>query len=168
MRNVISKEQVEAILEYRPEKGDFLWKVSRGPARAGQVAGAIFSVNTPWPYWQIKINHKVYLAHRLVWLMEHGEMPSYIDHIDSNGLNNHISNLRKCDMSQNIANSRTSKKNTSGFKGVSWEKDSGKWLASIRYRRRKYRLGNFDSKEEAAAMYLAMAKDLFGEFARVG
>ena len=71
-------------------------------------------------------------------------------------------------MSQNIANSRTSKKNTSGFKGVSWEKDSGKWLASIRYRRRKYRLGNFDSKEEAAAMYLAMAKDLFGEFARVG
>ena len=162
MRNIITKEEVEEILEYRPEKGDFLWKVSRGRMQAGQIAGATNFYN----YRHISINGKLYKVHRLVWLMEYGELPDYIDHIDGNGLNNHISNLRSCDMSQNIANSRSSKNNTSGFKGVSWDKKTGKWLSSIKCGRRAHNLGRFDTKEEAAAMYLAVARNLFGQFAR--
>ncbi len=51
--------------------------------------------------------------------------------------------------------------NTSGFKGVSWDKRIGKWVAHIQHNRKQTNLGSFDTKEEAYAAYEAARDKLF-------
>lgn len=47
--------------------------------------------------------------------------------------------------------SKISDNNTSGIKGVSFYKKSGKWRAQIRYNYKNYHLGLFEDIEDAAA-----------------
>lgn len=90
-----------------------------------------------------------------------------IDHRDRNGLNNQKSNLRRASKSQNAANSKTRSDNTSGFKGVSWEKSKQRWCAALHYLGFRYQIGRFTTKEEAAFAYGLTALAAFGEFARL-
>jgi hypothetical protein len=88
------------------------------------------------------------------------------DHINCNKLDDRKSNLRICTNSQQRQNCPIRKDNTSGFKGVSFNKDVRKWEAYINCNRVRTRLGFHDSPEEAAYAYDNMARKLFGEFAR--
>jgi hypothetical protein len=87
------------------------------------------------------------------------------DHIDHDGLNNQIANLRKCTQTQNRANQRRSKNNTSGAKGVRWHPVARKWQARITVKRQELYLGLFLNKTDASAAYDAAALRYFGEFA---
>ncbi len=89
-----------------------------------------------------------------------------IDHKDGNGLNNVRTNLREATHAQNLANS-TSRRGSSRFKGVSWYKRRGKWVAYVNCTGEHYHLGYFDDEVEAARAYDEKAKELFGEFARL-
>ena len=89
-----------------------------------------------------------------------------IDHRDGNSKNNRLSNLRLSTHSENAANRRRYRNNASGFKGVSLEARTGKWMAKITKDGRTYFLGRFPTAEEAHAAYAAKARELFGEFAR--
>jgi hypothetical protein len=82
-------------------------------------------------------------------------------------LNNTDENLRRATRSQQVINRRRGRNNTSGYKGVSWHKASGKWRASIRVDGRQIHLGLFDTPELAYAAYCAAAIKYHGEFARV-
>jgi len=53
--------------------------------------------------------------------------------------------------------------NTSGYLGVSWHKSANKWTANIARNGEKFRLGLFDTKEEAHAAYLAKEVELATE-----
>jgi len=88
-----------------------------------------------------------------------------VDHIDGNTLNNQKSNLRLADRHQNGCNAITSKRNTSGFKGVSKGK-SGRWIAQISCKRKWFWLGSYATKKEAAVAYDVAAMMLHGEFAK--
>lgn len=90
------------------------------------------------------------------------------DHQYGNGLNNHSDNLRLVTHQQNGMNAQRSSKNTSGFKGVSWNKALNKWRAYIGYNGKHIHLGYFDTKEEAHEAYCAKAIELFGDFANFG
>ena len=94
----------------------------------------------------------------------HGEN---IDHIDRDGFNNKKSNLRPATVSQNQANSKISKINTSGYKGVWWRKNRNRWIAEIRIGGRKKHLGGFRTKEDAAKAYNKAAFLLFGPYANL-
>lgn len=83
-----------------------------------------------------------------------------VDHINGDALNNCRSNLRLATTAQNLANRRMRRNNKSGFKGVTINKKSGKYTASIVIK-------TFDTAEEAAKMYDRLAKVAFGEFARL-
>jgi hypothetical protein len=90
-----------------------------------------------------------------------------VDHKDGNGLNNQRNNLRLATPSQNGANSRRSKRNTSGYKGVIWNKRNKRWQVRIMVERRMVSVGYFIDIEDAAIAYANAASKYFGEFARV-
>lgn len=121
-------------------------------------------------YYQVRIFGRLYRCHRIIWEMFHGPIPegSQIDHRDTNRANNKIDNLRLATNSQNCANRGPNKrKETSGFKGVSWRPDRKKWRAYIVKQQKQVALGNFDSELEAAKAYNQAAIVLFGEFAKL-
>jgi len=90
-----------------------------------------------------------------------------IDHEDRNPLNNQRDNLRSATRSQNKANGKIPKNNTSGYKGVSWDKATQKWYAKITVNKKQINLGRFINKEDAARAYDRAAIKYFGEFARL-
>lgn len=72
----------------------------------------------------------------------------------------------KCLEGTNIRNltMKTPKSNTSGIKGVTWDKSRCKWLAQIRFKGKLYYLGRYDTKEEAGNVRKIAEDKLFGEF----
>jgi hypothetical protein len=88
-----------------------------------------------------------------------------VDHIDRDKLNNCRNNLRICTGFQNTANIAKSKRNTSGYKGVSFEKSKNRWKASTRIGKRCITLGLFKTIEEAAHAYDRASRKYRGEFA---
>ena len=88
-----------------------------------------------------------------------------VDHINHNGLDNRRCNLRLATATENIANSRTRRDNSSGMKGVDWRADKGCWRAQITVNGKAKSLGHFASRDEAAAAYRAAAQQHFGQFA---
>lgn len=83
------------LLDYDPDTGIFRWKRnSAARSTALRNAGHIARSNGK-EYIRIGIDHEKYYAHKLAWLYVHGFMPSFIRHIDGNGLNNKLSNLTK-------------------------------------------------------------------------
>jgi hypothetical protein len=89
----------------------------------------------------------------------------WIDHISRNKLDNRRRNLRYVTPQQNSYNCGISKNNSTGYKGVYFDKARGKYQAEITCSRQKYHLGRFNSAVEAAKAYNQKAIELFGEYA---
>lgn len=88
----------------------------------------------------------------------------FVDHRDRNGINDTFENMRYASHRDNCRNRGIRKDNISGYRGVSWNEQMGKWQASI-YDRKMYYLGWYDDPVEAAIAYDVAAKERFGEFA---
>jgi hypothetical protein len=86
----------------------------------------------------------------------------FIDHINGNSLDNRKSNLRICAPSENSGNSRGHRDSLTGYKGVTFDKQRQKWVATIQGRF----LGRFEKIEDAGLAYDLAAKKVFGEFAK--
>ncbi len=99
--------------------------------------------------------------HRIILNAQRGQ---YVDHIDNDTLNNCRANLRLCTQSQNQANRRKHRNNTSGYKGVTRRGD--RWHARIEVRGRVIHLGYHDSAERASRVYDHAAMRFFGAYAR--
>ena len=125
MENSLTKNFLLDVLDYIPETGMLLQKKKRPKVKVGSIAGVV----TPRGYRYIQLNGRKYAAHRLVWFIEYGCFPSlFIDHIDGNKLNNHISNLREVTIKQNNENRGAQKNNKIGIKGVSYNKKLKKYI----------------------------------------
>jgi len=88
-----------------------------------------------------------------------------VDHRNHDGLDNRRSNLRIASGSQNIANSRRSDLNVTGYIGVSFSKRH-KSKPYIVYCQHNY-IGSYATAEEAGRAYDEIAREVFGEFARL-
>ena len=117
-------------------------------------------------YIKISINKKPYQGHRLAFLYMTGKFPHDLtDHIDGNGTNNKWNNLRLANRLQNLANRKINTNNTSGFKGVYFDKRDKRYYARIGFNG-DLNLGRFSTPEEAHIAYCKAAKEYFGEYAR--
>ena len=91
-----------------------------------------------------------------------------VDHIDSNRLNNNLSNLRWCTNFQNSYNrNKQSSKTSSKYKGVFWKKQNQKWAAQVRFEGKAYYLGYFNDEKKAALAYNTAALNFFKTFAKL-
>lgn len=161
MRNpAMTQEELKSILNYNSETGKFQW-VSMKWKRSNRVGSKKSN-----GYMQVAIGGKVYYQHRLAWLYMTGEMPdSEIDHINGIRDDNRWCNLRLATSSQNGMNTALSSVNTSGVKGVSWDKRNKKWCATIKIDRRTIWLGRHLSIESAKKAIARARKRIHGEFA---
>ena len=129
---------------------------------------------------RVKIGDKVstILMHRQIMELSFGDSIC-VDHINGNRLDNQKSNLRVCSHTENLHNSKISKRNKSQAKGVfhqciKYETKKGVvckyyWRASIMFNKELIYLGCFpDTKEgfkQAKNAYNDAAKKYYGEFA---
>ncbi|MCZ2077923.1 MAG: HNH endonuclease [Bryobacterales bacterium] len=90
-----------------------------------------------------------------------------VDHRNGNGLDNRRSNLRLATTSENNRNVRRNRRNTSGYKGVSFFKETHKWRAQIRVNRKMLHLGLFDTPELAYEAYCQASRKYHGDFGNV-
>lgn len=166
MSQPIDAYRVRELLDYDPETGKLTWRLGgKGTGGKGSIAGYMWRSNRGGPYQLIKLDGKNFRAHRLAWIYVHGRWPAAeIDHIDGNGLNNKISNLREATRSENNHNRCVMSNNRSGLKGAIWDGCKKKWRAIITINGRRKFLGAFDTAAEAHAVYIAAAKEHHGDF----
>ena len=149
---MLSQQYLQSIIKYCPDTGQFWWAVDRkGPRKAGDIAGGDHSVGSN-TYREIRIDGVLYLGHRLAWLYTYGCFPcgeKEIDHIDGDGTNNRLSNLREVTSSENKQNLSLRSDNTSGVVGVNWHRAAKKWMASIGFQGRNVHLGLFEDFYDA-------------------
>jgi len=115
-------------------------------------------------YVRTMIDRKIISIHSIIMagLLSSG---LEVDHKDHNTFDNRKQNLRVCTRSQNMMNKEITKNNTSGFKGVSFNKDTQRWMACLRKADKFIYLGLHNTATEAARIYNDAAVEYFGEFA---
>lgn len=107
-------------------------------------------------------NRRIIYLHRVILKTEKGEVS---DHINGNKLDNRKVNLRKCTTAQNIRNRKVGKNNTTGYKGISWNRRDSLWYAHVTLNRVSVYAGCGKTKEIAAKAYNKKAQELHGAFA---
>lgn len=132
-----------------------------------------------WAHWDQKGNcfyavRKGWVDRKSVMVRMHREIlglpqtnPQKGDHKNGTTLDNRRHNLRPATTTENQQNSRKPVTNTSGYKGVSFHKASGKWVAQIMVDGKKKHLGLFATPQLAYAAYCAAALRHHGRFARL-
>lgn len=86
--------------------------------------------------------------HRLILGLPKGNVPE-VDHKNGNRLDNRRSNIRVATRFQNAQNLKVRSDNKSGFRGVCYLKEYGKWKAEMVVGKTNRRTGYFDTAEEA-------------------
>ena len=130
------------------QKPNYVWYASRDETRVDGSRSTVF-------------------MHRLIAEMAGMDMSQVINHRDGDGLNNQTGNLRSATTAQSIQNQRMKRNNTSGYRGVNWNRPNRKWMALIMADGKRFNLGCYPSKVEAALAYDAAARLHHGEFARL-
>lgn len=161
---MLTQERLKELLHYDPETGAWTWLISlRGPIRAGMQAGTVAHNG----YLAIKIAGRVYGAHRLAFLYMLGRYPvGVVDHANRIRHDNAWHNLRECSQSENLANAVPHSQSGAPYKGISFDKRRGKWVASISAHKKRKHLGQFDTPEAAHDAYRAAAQAHYGQYAR--
>jgi hypothetical protein len=147
---IITSERLNELLFVNPQNGVFIWRSNTGgKGKKHKEAGTLMFNG----YLKIGIDNKEYLAHRLMWLYVYGEFPkTNIDHIDRCRSNNSILNLRLATPKQNAENMFRTSTNTSGYRGVHFNKrlQSKPWSANIMHNKKTIHIGYFQTAEEAS------------------
>lgn len=156
---MLTVERLKQLLHYDPETGVWTRIKSAGRYPVGSIVGCVQKHG----YHTIKVDKKLYLAHRLVYFYMCGEWPqSEIDHRDLDKTNNKWSNLRCSTRPLNLANQAVRKTNKLGIKGV--HEVRGRFRALHKNKH----LGYFRTVEEASAAYAKAATAYAKDFARNG
>ena len=141
------------LFEYDPETGQLTYRVR--PKRSRIVVGSIAGNPTQNGYLQVQVNNQRLLVHRVCWKIHTGqEPPVVLDHVNGNGKDNSIKNLRASSPHKNQGNRKSSGQYLPGV----WPRHH-RWQA---YTTGHY-IGMFDTEEEAHQAYVRWHLSYFGE-----
>ena len=142
---MLTQERVKELFDYRID-GYLIRKTSiRNKIQKGDIAGGLHSSG----YFRVKIDGKLYLSHRVIFLWHHGYLPELVDHKDRITTHNWIDNLRDSSHQCNVRNRRKLTTNKSGITGISWCTKSGKWQSAIKVMGKSKHLGHFSDFGDA-------------------
>jgi|LakMenEpi03Aug12_release.lakeMendotaPanAssembly.Ray.scaffolds.fasta_scaffold561383_1 hypothetical protein len=161
--STLTQEYLHSLFYYKD--GNLYWKkksTKLSRANIGSIAGSLSSSG----YLQTGVKGKIFLNHRLIFLMHYGYLPQFIDHKDGNKTNNKIENLRETNKSQNRMNAKLQKNNISGIKNVNWSKKERKWVVQIGVNSKKLRFGSYFDLNVAKFVAETMRHKYCGLFAK--
>lgn len=120
----LNKELLNEYFTY--SNGNLYWKKKTGykPVVGNLVCNKLSSNG----YNILGFFGKRYYQHQIIFLMHHGYLPKCIDHINQNKADNRIENLRDVTVSENGQNSKLSKRNTTGIKGIAFNKARNQYV----------------------------------------
>jgi HNH endonuclease len=151
----LTQTRLKELLDYDADTGLFTWKVAKGTAAAGAVAGNL----NHHGYVRIKVDGTYYRAHRLAWLFVKGSFPSqYLDHWNGIKDDNRICNLRDFTNRQNQQNRKSHREGR--LVGTTFVKAKNKWRARITIKGKRKSLGLFSTELEAHEAYMKALKEL--------
>lgn len=158
---MITLERLKEVVEYFPDNGQFIWKISTNKKIIiGSIAGGLDERG----YVRIKIDGKKYRAHRLAFFYMTGRWPIEVDHIDLNCSNNKWNNLRECTRSENCCNIPVKSTNLCGHKGIS--KNGNKFSVEVAVNGIRNYIGLYNTIEDAIKARDKAATWFHGEFKR--
>lgn len=129
----LTAAKAREVFSYDKATGIVRWRINRrGHSCKGQRAGTIATnCKTGVKRRQICFEKRVYLEHRLIWLMVTGKWPRReIDHRNGKPLENRWTNLRQATGRQNRYNVAARARNQSGLKWVRTHRP-GKYQATV-------------------------------------
>jgi hypothetical protein len=161
----LTQTELQKLLSYDAQTGDLIWRhrpremfcegynggETSWKTWNSRYAGKLASNVGSGGYVRVNIMGKRYFAHRLIWMMVHGEWPEEIDHINGNRTDNRLCNLRAVNRQENLRNVARRSDNSSGVTGVSYSKRDGVFIAYINVSGVMKVLGRFETLEKAAA-----------------
>lgn len=164
----MTQARARELFNYDPETGQLTWRkraaseftdeahaVTWNKRFAGQEVGGISKLHG---YRRIRLLDREWKAHRIIWLMVHGNWPEEIDHINGVRDDNRLCNLREVDHAENMRNLALNGLNKSGTAGVSYAPRDEAWRATANLAGEFIHLGNFKTFEEACAARKAAEK----------
>jgi len=157
-------ERLHEVFVYEAETGLLLWRIRASQSiLPGMPAGTIDRKG-----YRVTCLDRMFLKnHRIIWAMYHGEWPEdgmVVNHKDHNPSNNRIENLELTTAAQNNCHrSGPTSLSTSGVRGVSKVKQTGKWRAAITANKKSIYLGVFKTIEEAIAAREAAGPKYHGQ-----
>lgn len=156
--------RLRELFSYCPDTGIISRLLQRGPCRQGSEAGTP-ALGYGTTYRKIKIDGTMYRAHRVAWALHYGVWPvGLIDHINKDGADNRIANLRLATHSQNAANSGP-RSGRALPRGVVFDARSDRYYSYGTKNYKKTYLGCFKNQKSAEAAYAAWSRENNGEFA---
>ena len=157
----MSSGYVRSILRYDPDSGKLYW--IKPPKHHGELLGKEAGTYGP-EYVSVQIDGSIYRAHRLIWLIVYGRWPSqYIDHINRDGFDNRLCNLRECSQAENTRNHGKGINGSNLPLGVHRVRE--RFQARITYNGKCHSLGYFDNPTDAGLAYKSARTRMFGRFA---
>lgn len=165
MQSELTQDTLKEEIRYNPDTGVFTWLKKRPGRFMEKPAGSW----TRGDYVRIRLFGTLYLAHQLAWLYMTGSFPTvHIDHSNMDRQDNRWTNLRLASKAENMRNTGLRKDNRSGYKGVSFYRQTGQWQAHTTFNGKQVALGFFDNKESAAEAFQKFASENYGEFMNLG
>jgi len=163
MKTILTQELAKEMFKY--DMGLLYWKVNRLIVRPGELAGTLNSCG----YRQVGFSGKIYLQHRVIFLMFKGYLPKYIDHINGNRSDNRIENLREATSSQNNHNRKRIKTSKYPAKGIyQHSRYKDRFCVEIYNQGKRIHLGIFKTLEEAVNASTEARKKYHKDFANNG
>ncbi len=156
--SALTAARVREVLAYNAVAGSFTWVVATAH---GRINNRIAGYKRSNGYVRIKLDGKLYYAHRLAWLWTYGHWPlAEIDHINGDPSDNRIANLREATRAENCQNITTPKHGTSGLIGAHFDSQRSRWFSQISVGGKNNHLGYFNTAQEAHEAYKAAKRKL--------
>lgn len=179
MSDPASQSYLRERFSYNEKTGELIWKprdkkhfsknrffLQWNTRYAGKAAG-VAAKRRDGEYFGVIVNlkignHKKFMyAHRIVWILQVGEIPEglVIDHKNGNPCDNRLENLRTVTRAQNSLN-------TGGCRGRDLPHGVYRHKRKFQAKCRKFHAGTFNTVEEARLAFIEHSNKIFGEFSR--